>query len=82
MQVQSMHFKQRAGQKLADVRLQKNLKKLADKFVSARSAAIEELARVGILVTESAPGVPIVGEVSPDQVRDYLVASALALATR
>ena len=43
MQVQSMHFKQRAGQKLADVRLQKNLKKLADKFVTARSAAIEEL---------------------------------------
>ncbi|MGH6611316.1 MAG: LutB/LldF family L-lactate oxidation iron-sulfur protein [Burkholderiaceae bacterium] len=43
MQVQSMHFKQRAGQKLADVRLQKNLKKLADKFVTARSAAIVEL---------------------------------------
>lgn len=43
MQVQSMHFKQRAGQKLADVRLQKNLKKLADKFVTARSAAIDEL---------------------------------------
>ena len=38
-----MHFKQRAGQKLADVRLQKNLKKLADKFVTARSAAIAEL---------------------------------------
>ncbi len=43
MQVQSMHFKQRAGQKLADERLQKNLKKLADKFVTARSAAITEL---------------------------------------
>lgn len=43
MQVQSMHFKQRSGQKLADVRLQKNLKKLADKFVTARSAAIAEL---------------------------------------
>ena len=43
MQVQSMHFKQRAGQKLADARLQKNLKKLADKFVTARSAAIVEL---------------------------------------
>jgi AcrR family transcriptional regulator len=41
-----------------------------------------QLARVGILVTESAPGVPTVGEISPDQVRDYLVASALALATR
>jgi AcrR family transcriptional regulator len=41
-----------------------------------------QLARVGILVTESAPGVPTVGEISPDQVREYLVASALALATR
>lgn len=43
MQVHSMHFKQRAGQKLADERLQKNLKKLADKFVTARAAAIVEL---------------------------------------
>jgi len=40
-----------------------------------------QLARVGILVTESAPGVPTVGEISPAQVRHYLVASALALAT-
>ena len=38
-----MHFKQRAGQKLADVRLQKNLKKLAEKFVIARTAAVVEL---------------------------------------
>jgi len=41
-----------------------------------------QLARVGILVTESAPGIPTVGEISPDQVRQYLVASAIALATR
>jgi AcrR family transcriptional regulator len=40
-----------------------------------------QLARVGILVTESAPGIPTVGEISPDQVRQYLVASALALAS-
>jgi L-lactate dehydrogenase complex protein LldF len=43
MQVQSMHFKQRAGQKLADARLQKNLKKLSEKFVTARASAIAEL---------------------------------------
>jgi L-lactate dehydrogenase complex protein LldF len=43
MQVQSMHFKERAGQKLADARLQKNLKKLSEKFVTARAAAITEL---------------------------------------
>lgn len=41
-----------------------------------------QLARVGILVTESAPGVPTVGEISAEQVRDYLIASSLALATR
>lgn len=43
MQVQSMHFKQRAGQKLADQRLQQNLKKLSTKFVSGRASAILEL---------------------------------------
>jgi AcrR family transcriptional regulator len=41
-----------------------------------------QLARVGILVTESAPGIPTVGEISPEQVRAYLVDSALALVTR
>ena len=43
MQVQSMHFKVRAGQKLADVRLQRNLKRLSEKFVTARASAIAEL---------------------------------------
>ena len=38
-----------------------------------------QLARVGILVKEAAPGVPTVGEISADQVRSYLVDSALAL---
>lgn len=41
-----------------------------------------QLARVGILVKEAAPGVPTVGQVSPEQVRDHLVAAALAIATR
>ena len=43
MHVQSMHFKSRAAMKLADARLQKNLKKLSDKFVTARATAIAEL---------------------------------------
>ena len=43
MQIQSMHFKARAGEKLADARLQQSLKKLATKFVSGRAAAIMEL---------------------------------------
>jgi AcrR family transcriptional regulator len=40
-----------------------------------------QLARLGILVTEVAPGIPTVGELSADQVRDYVVSSALALVT-
>lgn len=43
MEAQSMHFKQRAGQKLADQRLQENLKKLSTKFVTGRASAITEL---------------------------------------
>lgn len=43
MQVHSMHFKARAGQRLADLRLQANLKKLADKFVTGRASGILEL---------------------------------------
>lgn len=39
-----------------------------------------QLARVGILVKEASPGIPTVGQISPVQVRDYLVTSALALA--
>ena len=40
-----------------------------------------QLARVGILVKEAAPGIPTVGTITPTQVRDYLVTVALALAT-
>ena len=43
MQVQTMHFKARAGQKLADQRLQQTMKKFATKFVAARANAITEL---------------------------------------
>jgi AcrR family transcriptional regulator len=40
-----------------------------------------QLARLGILVSESAPGIPTVGQISHEQVRNYLVTSALALVT-
>lgn len=43
MQTQSQHFKERVAVKLADARLQKNLEKLSEKFVTARAAAIAEL---------------------------------------
>ncbi len=43
MQVQSMHFKARAGQKLADQRLQANLKILSQRWTVGRANAITEL---------------------------------------
>jgi L-lactate dehydrogenase complex protein LldF len=43
MQVQTMHFKARAGSKLADQRLQQNLTKLSTKFVSARASAVLDI---------------------------------------
>jgi L-lactate dehydrogenase complex protein LldF len=43
MQVQSMHFKARSGQKLADVRLQQNLKILSQRWTVGRTTAIAEL---------------------------------------
>ncbi len=40
-----------------------------------------QLARVGMLVKESAPGIPAIAPVSALEVRKYVVATALALAT-
>jgi hypothetical protein len=38
-----MHFQARVGEKLADARLQRNLKKLAEKFVTARANVMTEI---------------------------------------
>ncbi|HZJ06891.1 MAG TPA: helix-turn-helix domain-containing protein [Nocardioidaceae bacterium] len=40
-----------------------------------------QLARVGMLVKEAAPGVPVVEKLSPQQVKEHMVAAALAMAT-
>ena len=61
--------------KIADVHL------LANTLYASGLGALQ-LARVGMLVKEAAPGVPVVAPVSPDQVKDYLVANALALTNR
>lgn len=39
-----------------------------------------QLARVGILVKEAAPGIPVVSPITTEQVRSHMVTSALALA--
>jgi AcrR family transcriptional regulator len=54
---------------------------LANTMYASGLGAIQ-LARVGILVTEASPGVPTVGQISAQQVRDYLVSSALAALTK
>ncbi len=43
MQVASMHFKERAHEKLHDERLQTNLKKMQGKFVAKRRASLSEV---------------------------------------
>jgi AcrR family transcriptional regulator len=52
---------------------------LANTFYASALGALQ-LARVGILVREIAPGTPATAEISARQVKDYLVSSALALA--
>ena len=42
MQVQSMHFKRRATEKLEDALLQSNMKKAKGKFVDGRAKAVAE----------------------------------------
>jgi len=61
--------------KIADVHL------LANTLYASGLGALQ-LARVGMLVKEGAPGVPVVAPVSPGQVKDYLVGNALALTNR
>lgn len=43
MLVQSIHFQARSKEKLADERLQRNLRRLAEKFVTARASAMQEI---------------------------------------
>ncbi len=56
-------------------------KLLANTLYASGLGALQ-LARVGILVMEAAPGMPIIDEISPAQVKHYLVTSALAVATQ
>ena len=39
-----------------------------------------QLARVGMLVKEAAPGVPVVATLSPEQVKEHMVAASIAMA--
>lgn len=52
---------------------------LANMFYGTGLGALQ-LAHVGLSVAEASPGVPTVGTISPEQVRDHLVTAAIALA--
>lgn len=47
----------------------------------AQGLGTMQLARVGLLVKEETPGVPTVARLSPDQVKRYLVAASVAMAS-
>ncbi|GAB2988441.1 TetR/AcrR family transcriptional regulator [Nocardioides montaniterrae] len=61
-----------------DFKLESDPVVLANMFYASGLGALQ-LARLGILVGESAPGVPTRGQISPEQVREFVVASALAM---
>ena len=52
---------------------------LANQLYASGLGALQ-LARVGMLVSEAAPGIPAIHRVTGEQVKNYLVTSALALA--
>ena len=49
--------------------------------VATNTILAKKGARVGMLITELAPGIPGIAPVSPEQVKRYLVATSRALAT-
>lgn len=54
---------------------------LVANYMYATGLGALQLARIGLLVKESAPGIPTIASISGEQVRDYLTTSAVALAT-
>lgn len=67
-----------AGAETGDFTLGEDPVLLANTLYASGLGALQ-LARLGILVAEAAPGIPTVGRISAEQVRSYLVTSALAL---
>jgi AcrR family transcriptional regulator len=55
---------------------------LAANYMYASGLGALQLARIGMMVHESSPGIPAISRVSAEQVKQYMVTSAHALATR
>lgn len=54
---------------------------LAANYMYASGLGALQLARIGLLVKESAPGIPTISHISGDQVKSFLTSTAVALAT-
>jgi AcrR family transcriptional regulator len=51
-------------------------------YMYATGLGAMQLARIGMVVKEGSPGMPAISRISGDQVRDFLVSSAVSLATK
>ncbi|HEY0905205.1 MAG TPA: TetR/AcrR family transcriptional regulator [Marmoricola sp.] len=51
-------------------------------YMYATGLGALQLARIGMVVKESSPGIPAISRISGDQVREFLLDTAVALATR
>lgn len=70
-----------AGVESGDFKLADNDSALVANYMYASGLGALQLARIGLLVKESSPGIPTISHISGDQVRDYLTATAVALTT-
>ena len=53
---------------------------LVANYMYASGLGALQLARIGMLVKESSPGIPTISRISAEQVRDFLTTTAVALA--
>ena len=55
---------------------------LVANYMYATGLGALQLARIGMVVKESSPGIPAISRISAEQVRDFIVGSAVSLATK
>jgi len=51
-------------------------------YMYATGLGAMQLARIGLVVKESSPGIPAISRISGDQVKDFLVSTAVSLAVK
>ncbi|MBO9520540.1 MAG: TetR/AcrR family transcriptional regulator [Nocardioidaceae bacterium] len=67
------------GAKSGDFKVEDSV--LVANYMYASGLGALQLARIGLLVKESAPGIPTIARIDGDQVREFLTTTAVALAT-